>query len=277
MPRGLKLSSYTSVLTSPIHLLLTANETQRSRDLLLGIPALTSVAAIFLLLGAGQATEARLSQRYFDKATNAYREQRFDEAELLLKRILQRGDAKLNEAQYLMAELLNDIGQTERAAHLFTILAPDDRKGNPAAHRRVAVRLSESVEPEDIKRLHWHLTAADGQTTAPMQMAWGRYSLLIGDFPQAKDYFKNAAEDLPQLWQALGEIELRLGQPDKAQSSFEKANRYLATTLNTTPTDNQVRINHAIVLSKLGRLVEAGQVLRVHFTTAEKVHFWHEI
>lgn len=264
-PRTLTLNYYLSPITSLLKLFVAGSEKQRIKDLVLGVPALLGFIAFLVLAGRAQSMAGGLSVKYFDNASKAYIAKDYNQAELLLTRVIQRNEAKVGEAQYLMAELLNQEGQTARASQLFELLAPETRRGNPNAHRRLAVLLSEAISSEsssnDIKRLAWHLKCANRQESPSMQMASGRYALLTGDLAAARDHFRAAVEEYPLLWQALGEIEMRLGNQESASLSFNYASENLENKLKKDPLNSQIRINYAVTLSKLGRLDEARATL----------------
>ena len=237
----------------------------RVRDLLLGIPALTGAIAAALLVGKSQIQESSLTMSYFKEAQRAIMEKDHPRAELLLGRVLQRGDGRLSDAEYLMAVLFDEMGQKDRAAALFRKIAPDESRGNPDAHRRLAMILANQTtfrsDPADIKRLYWHLTAAKEDGTPEMALAWGQYSLAVGDLNSARKYLEVAVKAFPEIWQTLGVIEVTAGNSDIATSHFQRSAEHLSEKLRNDPKDESSRVDYAQVLMKLGRLDEARIIL----------------
>jgi tetratricopeptide (TPR) repeat protein len=165
-----------------------------------------------------------------------------------------------------MAVLLDESGQKKRAAELFAMLAPDDRRGNSDAHRRLAGILSDHITPHsdaaDVKRLYWHLTMATDSTSPQISVAWGRYYIAIGDLKSAKTYFQKAVERFPALWKAVGAIEMKLGNRVAAENSFQRSSAYLAEKLEADPKRERIRADYAEVLIMQGRLDEAEIALK---------------
>ena len=263
--RFLSLDFYWKIIAFPIHWLMANWKQHRFRDLMLGIPAIAGIIAAAVLFGAGQIQERSLTTSYFNAAQRAIVEKDFPLAELLLGRVLQRGDGRVSDAQYLLAVLFDELGQKERAAALLRIIAPDDSKGNQDAHRRLAIILANQTtfqsNPADIKRLYWHLTAAKGDGTPEMELAWGQYSLAVGDLTSARRHLEVAVKAFPEIWQTLGVIEVAVGNNDIATAHFQRSAEHLSEKLRNDPKDESSRVDYAQVLMKLGRLDEARIIL----------------
>ena len=265
-PKVLTFQYYWSIITFPFQWLFENWKNQRLRDLLLGLPAVAGLIGIPVLLADLQVQEQALSTDYYSEAQAAVSSKDYPRAELLLTRVLNRGSSSVvSDARFLMAVLMEETDRKDRAKELFRMLAPDDSRGNRAAHRRMAFLLSNDIsyqsDPADIKRLHWHLTSSDTDESPEMAMAWGRYSLAIRDLKAAQAYFEKAVDRFPELWQTLGLIETQTGQTVAAVSSFQRSTEYLQKKLDESPEDDRIRINYADVLMKLGRLDEARLLL----------------
>ena len=266
MPKVLTFQYYWSIITFPFQWVFENWKNQRLRDLLLGLPAVAGLIGIPVLLADLQVQEQALSTDYYREAQAAVSSKDYPRAELLLTRVLNRGSSSVvSDARFLMAVLMEETDRKDRAKELFRMLAPDDSRGNRAAHRRMAFLLSNDIsyqsDPDDIKRLHWHLTSSDTDESPEMAMAWGRYSLAIRDLKAAQAYFEKAVDRFPELWQTLGMIETQTGQTVAAVSSFQRSTAYLQKKLDENPEDDRIRINYADVLMKLGRLDEARLLL----------------
>ena len=157
LPKLFTFGFYWSLLAFPFKWLFNCWQKQRLRDLVMGIPAIAGLIFISILVGKARLAESSLSQEYFNEAQQAIAQKHHPRAQMLLSRVLNRKDTRLSDAQFSLAVLLDETGQKHRASELFRILAPDDRRGNRAAHRRLAMILAEqsSVEsnPLEVKRL----------------------------------------------------------------------------------------------------------------------------
>lgn len=265
-PAVLSFRFYWAILDIPFQWLINNWRERRLRDLLYGTPAILGIMAIPLCLARLEIQERSLSQTYFTAAEVAFQAKDFPRAELLLTRVLNRPQgSETSDARFLMAVLMEETERKERATELFRMLAPDDKRGHRASHRRIAMLLANDIDagssPIDIQRLHWHLLSSDADKSPEMALAWGRYSLAILDLEAAHRYFKIATDRYPELWQTLGAIEFQTGNTNAAISSFERSSVYLHEQLDQDPNDERIRINYAEVLMKLGRLDDARLVL----------------
>ena len=264
-PKFLTIQFGFAILTAPFRHVAANWKNQRIRDFILGIPALVASLLVMVLLGRAQLQEKALSPAYLASAKQALLEKNFPYAELLLNRVLQRKDSVLSEARYSMAVLLEEVGETKRASELFAVLAPDDGRGNPNAHRRLAIILANGISakssPEDIRRLYWHLNASNDTKSPNLSMAWGRYSLATGDLASALHFFRQSVDEFPELLQILGALELQSGNNLAATTHFQRSSKYLDNRLRNSPSDDETRIAYAQVLMKIGQFDEARVVL----------------
>lgn len=265
MPKMLTFGFYWSLIVIPFLWLGENWRHQRARDFLLGIPAVLGILALLAVAGQTQIQNSSLSASYYLAAEDSIARKNYDYAELLLRRVLKRGDANYSDAQYAMAILLDETGEKERASQLFALLAPDDSRGNADAHRHLAMILADDItrhsDPEDIKRLYWHLSAPGVDDSPSMAMAWGKYYLAIQDIKTAKRYFEQAVDSFPELWQTLGIIEAATGKSAAAMTSYRKSSEYLSEKLGKDPESQRVRVDYAQVLINLGKLDDASAVL----------------
>jgi tetratricopeptide (TPR) repeat protein len=237
----------------------------RWKHLLLGLPALLVVVGTSYVFGRTYMNQRAVAERYYQAALAARDAGDHDKAYLCLERVLAEDSALKKQAQYEMAVLIEDSGQIERAAALFQTLAPDDSVGNPAAHRRFAIILSNKMNPntsiDEIERWHWHLKNALDKKSPAMSMAWGRYHLMTGDFKQASEFFESASSEFPQLYQVIGDLNARLGRREASLGAYTKAVGYLQTQSQANPADAETRINHAQCLMRLGEFGLARKAL----------------
>jgi tetratricopeptide (TPR) repeat protein len=264
-PRFLTFGYYWNLLTLPFFWALANWRQRRFRDFVFGLPAIVAVCIVFWAVASLRIQEQTLSKRYFDQAELALTSKDLESANLFLEKVLQRRDTQFESAQLLLAAVLNESGEVDRAAALLKDLAPDDRRGNPGAHRRLAMILANETSyessPEQIRRLLWHLTAAGDDGSPQMSLAWGQYSLAIGDFDSARRQLEFAAQTFPEIWKTLAGIELAAGRVEKAEENYQRAADYLSERMQLNPNDEANRTDYAQVLMKLGRLNEARMVL----------------
>ena len=238
-PAMLTTRFYWKIFTFPFLWLVQNWRQKRLRDLLMGIPALVGIVGIPVCFAKLQIQEQSLSHEYLNDAQAAVDAKEYPRAELLLTRVLHRPGTVVNDARFLMAVLMEETDRKDRAAELFHMLAPDDRRGNPAAHRRMAMLLANGVDyrsdPLEIKRLQWHLVSAETDHSPEMALAWGRYSLAIQDLKAAERHFKEAVGRFPELWQTLGAIESQTGKTASAVASFQRSSDYLQKELDKNP------------------------------------------
>lgn len=235
------------------------------RDLMLGMPALLGLLTTGALVLVATIQDQSLSQEYLLAARQAGKQQDYERAEFLMTRVLQRGGREEAEAQFEMAMLLDDLGQKQRAAQLFRLLAPDNQRAPREVHRRMALILAEQVHPgsdaKALQRFHWHLTGAADETSPHMALAWGRYCLAVSDLSSARRYMGVAVAEFPQLWKTLAVLDYRLDDRESALNSCEQAARYLSAALAADPRNDSLRADYVEVLMMRGRLNEAATVL----------------
>lgn len=265
IPRLLTIDFYWTILTWPFATAFKAWQQGRIRNLLLGLPALVALVAIAWFSASSRLQARGISADYWVKAQQAISQKQYAQAQLLLSRILQEDGGHIQDARHAMAVIFEEVGQEDRAAALFRMLAPDDKQGYPDAHRRLAILtssdISQNSSPEDLKRFHWHLKAAKEDKSAGMALAWGRYSLATRDLENARRYFRQAVEQYPELLVTLAQVETVTGNTDSAVSTYEQAADHLSNQLKQTPTESMTRLEYAQVLMRLGRFDEAKIIL----------------
>ncbi len=265
LPRIFTFRFYWTIACFPFTWLRQSWKKQRTRDLLLGLPAVMIFAGILYLHIQTRTQKQALTAGYFTAAQVAISAKDFTTAEFLLRRVLDQGDTRVSDARYSMAVVLDETGRTKRASKLFQMLAPDDSLGNRKAHRRLALILSNQLSPDSspeyLRKTQWHLKASGKDSSPEFAIAWGRYYLTIGDAESAKPYLRMAVEKFPELWQVLAKVELTTGDVETSVISFQKASNHLRKQLVQTPHDVSVRSNYANILMKLGQFEDSRLVL----------------
>lgn len=264
-PIWLYPSFWFAVLGFPFRWFLGAWHERRLKHFLLGLPALTCLFAGGFLIHRIRQVDTTIANTYWDRAQQAILAKDYARAEMLLDRILQEDKARVEDARYALAVVFEETGNTERAEALFNALAPDDRRGFRDAHKRLSLILSDTINDQstetELNRLKWHLDASADEESARMAVAWGRYSVAIGDLESARRFLEIAAVEFPELWATLGQVHSQLGNSELALASYEKAAAYLSGEMASRPDDRMVRVDYALVLMRSLKLDEARGVL----------------
>ncbi len=263
------LGFFWSLFLFPYTWLRAASGDRRWRDLFYGIPGLIAIVASAYLMQCFSQQAITLSQIYWRAAQVSLAEKKYDQAEMFLDRVLHENGPHTRDARYDLAMLLEETGRQSRAEVIFASLAPDNARGYPEAHLRLALILSESITdksaPAELDRLRWHLRAAPDQTSPELSLAWGRFYVAIRDLSAALGHLEKAAAKFPELWATIGEINIRLGSSDRALVAFNRAGKYFTSQLkNTTEGGAKIRStreDYATVLIRMGKLDEAKVVL----------------
>jgi tetratricopeptide (TPR) repeat protein len=265
IPVWLTPNFYWAVFAFPFRWFFAAWHDRRLRNLIWGIPCIVMMVFLAFVFHWIRQQSVGLGSLYWDSARAALAEKNYAQAEMLLDRILQHNRTNVEDARYGLATVFEETGNTARAELIFNALAPDGRRGYRDAHRRLVMILADAINdqstPEEIARLKWHLDVAADEESARMALAWGRYAIATQDLELARKYLEIAAVEFPELWITLGEVNTRLGNTEKALSSYEKATQYLAGQLEGKQDDRLTRVDYATVLMRLGRLDEARVVL----------------
>ncbi len=265
LPAVLTFDFYWEIVAWPFKTVFTAWQQARVRNLLLGLPALLAVAGLVWFSASSRLQASAISSSYWVKAGAAMSAKDYASAQILLNRILEENSGHREDALHALAILFEDVGQTDRAAALFRLLAPEGKQGYSNAHRRLAILTSSKINsqssPNDLKAFAWHLQAAHDDTSAEMAVAWGRYCLATRDIDGARKFFRLAVEQHPELLTTLGQIEAATGNTDAAVSNYEKASEYLSVHLRSNPADYMKRIDYAQVMMRLGKFDIAKIIL----------------
>ncbi|MBL4885653.1 MAG: hypothetical protein JKY95_14115, partial [Planctomycetaceae bacterium] len=130
---------------------------RRTRDLILGIPAILVLTAV-----AGLSAEVWIKTRamnpiYLTKGHQAMDREEYNVAEVFFQRILDNSDSNISQAEFGLGEVFEETEREERAQWLFRKLAPDAKRGYGPAHRKRAVWLAEKItsksDSEEIRKL----------------------------------------------------------------------------------------------------------------------------
>ena len=240
---------------------------RRTRDLILGIPAILVLTAV-----AGLSAEVWIKTRamnpiYLTKGHQAMDREEYNVAEVFFQRILDNSDSNISQAEFGLGEVFEETEREERAQWLFRKLAPDAKRGYGPAHRKRAVWLAEKItsksDSEEIRKLRWHLSHANEQRTPTMARAWSAYYLALNQTQPAIEWLEKAVSEYPELGLLLGQLYLNRQDIEAARSTYTAASNFLRKRLDKDPENVAVRVTFANTLLKLGVLGECEAVLEV--------------
>lgn len=280
IPRLLSFDFYWQIFTWPFGVLITGWQAGRIRNLMLGLPAILGMVIVGYL--GGKCASANVASKYWAWAQADLTNKNYPKAQLELDRIIKENLAHVEDARFAQAMMYDELGETERAAALFGVLAPDNSLGFPEAHRRLALLLSREItngsSKNDLERLHWHLKSGRLDSTPGMALAWGRYSIAVRDLVSARKYFRIAVNEHAEVWKLLGDIEAAFGNEDAARTGYAEASNYLSNEIRNNPGNNQARVDYADALVRLGRLNEAKVLIEEGQRIApEEEATWNQI
>lgn len=204
---------------------------------------------------------------YWRDARRAIAQENYAKAEVLLQRIINDSPARDKEAEFALGQVFEETGREQRAVWLFRKLAPDDTKGLPAAHRKLAVELANGITSnstsEEIRTLRWHLANADQQNSPTMARAWAAYYLALNQAGPAIESLERAVSEFPELSLLLGNLYLGRQDLNAARTSYQHASQFLKSRLEKDPENSAIRVTFANTLLKLGEFDECQAVLEI--------------
>lgn len=234
---------------------------RRLTNLLWSLPAVLAIIVVALAFHRLRLQARSISHIYWQDAKVAMKAKDFTRAEMLLDRVLFENGAYMNEAKHDLFQVLSESGRKDQAQLLVKSLAPDDSTGTPELHQQMAILLAETASTKssakELSVLHHHLKSAGEKASAQLDLAWGRYYIAVRDLPSARKYLESAAAEFPQLWSAVGDISLRLGDMQGAAAGFDQAHQHLAQQLKESgPDARDVRKDFVGILMAQSRIVE---------------------
>ena len=243
------LSVLAKILLAPLELWAAVFQKQKySRTLLFVL-----VPSCCLLFGwAGFAWFGFQNQKAIgalrSQATAALEENDFAEAVGCFEQ-LEVAEAVLTpKEQFLWAQALVQINQSDRANELLHQLAPSPgpQTGYPLAHQFAAVSLVRTHQQPysaEVKRLlKWHLDAGGVSDSPDMSFARAQYFIAVEQLEPAIEAMEAAAQAKPELNLNLALLYKQNGQPKQEQAALLVAQEKFETRLQVNSADHQARI-----------------------------------
>ncbi|TWT80119.1 Tetratricopeptide repeat protein [Planctomycetes bacterium CA13] len=236
------------------------------RDLLLGVPAVLLLGGFFVATAMGNVRQSTNAQRYWSRGVQLLEKGEPESAQLLLRKALLGDNINRNEVIFSLARSYEQLGDANRSGALMESLASVNRVGYPAAHRYLAIRTANQVaatkQAPNLKDWYWHLSHADQVDSADLAKSWGFYYLVGGDLEKSAEYFRRAAEEQPELWLQVAELEARMNDMDAVRATLATARRQLERQFTRNPGDSKNRLLYATTLFYMGELPDAERLLK---------------
>ncbi len=237
--------------------------------LLRGLPAFAVATACVAAIGVGwglQVPNGTLVAFYSQVAEDAFRQQRFSEAECLMRKlaVLDRANPQLLYGLALVAEKSGDL---VRARRLMEAIAPRHQAGYAAAHDWLAndmFRRLEKLAPEDLKLLRYHLARAieaDPENGSAHAMI-GKLCFAEGRLNEAAAHTSLAAKQNPDLLLPLARIHVLRRDKSSAKQAGEQARDHFRKLVESQPKNVESRLNWAMCENLLGEHAMTVEVLR---------------
>jgi tetratricopeptide (TPR) repeat protein len=231
-----------------------------------GLPAVL----IGLMIALGLALHAfygdRILMRYVSRVQGAFRGENYEEGRKYGVRMIEDSRQDRDERTFLFALLIGLRGEKEASNSILDQLAPDDREGLADAHRARAFEIArdintQSLDPEAIEALRWHLSHSGETNTEQMHHLWSIYYRADGQLDLAEASLREASQLNPVFSVAYSDFLMELGKKDLAERALNDAVRTFAGKLNENPLSKPIRLQLVVALNRLKRSEDAERVL----------------
>lgn len=237
------------------------------RRCLMSLPAVAVLAVFSGLLGRALYSADRVSSQYRLAARQAVASEDLAKAKFYYSRLVGAGDQGSPQDQMNWISILIASGDQESALAQLDQLAPENEIGFEPAHREKAkylvsqVEQSQQVDPDLVKRLHWHLRQGARDSSAESDLLWAKYHFRLEQTDQALRRLESAAVRQPDLWLQIATLQRQLGRPDDASRSLSRAERHARNILDRDPLDVNRRLQLADALNQQDRFQEVGSLM----------------
>lgn len=181
-------------------------------------------------------------------------------------RKLERLDGSSPETAFAKARLAELLGHAEQSEKLMHDLAPEDRRGYPAAHYWVARRLGRRWQEADVPqtaRLMHHLRQAAACPTARLQAQIWLAQLLArqGNRAEAARHLEAVVPDRPDMRLPLSALYRDMGDTYRAREHRERAVEHFRRQVERHSGDAGSRVLWAQAEGLGGNFVQAERIL----------------
>jgi tetratricopeptide (TPR) repeat protein len=243
-----------------------SGQRRRVRDLLWGFPALLLFVAFMAATAMGHVQQVGSGQKYWIAGERQLAAGNPEVAQIFLQKALLSDKVNRHDVMFSLAQSYEAAEQFDRADALMGNLAAVGTAGYPAAHRYLAIRTSqlaaETKTVPNMQEWQWHLSHADQVQSTDLQKAWGLYFLVGNDLENAAIHFRKAAEQEPQLWLQVAELEARMNDMEAVRRTLATARQRLEQQFRREPNNADNRLLYATSLFYIGELPDAERLLK---------------
>jgi tetratricopeptide (TPR) repeat protein len=231
-----------------------------------GLPAALFGLVIVLGLALHVFYGERILLRYVSRVQGAFRGENYEEGRKYGVRMLEDSRQDRDERTFLFALLIGLKGEKEVSNSILGQLAPDDREGLADAHRARAFEIArdintQSLDPEAIEALRWHLSHSGEINTEQMHHLWSIYYRADGQLDRAEASLRKASQLNPAFSIAYSDFLMERGKKDLSEKALTDAARTFAGKLNENPLSKPIRLQLVVALNRLKRSEDAEKVL----------------
>ena len=239
--------------------------TERRRMLLWGLPAVICMAMVLTGIIYIWFNNETIKGRYFQRMQEAIANKDFNLASVLAERVIQQSSEVDPMMRLRYAMILSEKGDHYKAIAIIDDLAPDDKIGFAGAHQHKAARLGEELQTrqdtEKLKKFRWHLDHANMQSSEQFETLWALYYSIVDQNDKVIEHLERASRSNPSHLIKLSEIYHKNGNFVGAERTLVSAEAIFDKKLRDDPFAKAVRLQLALIKSKLRRVEEAEQIL----------------
>ena len=162
---------------------------------------------------------------------------------------------------------LSRLGEASQSLEILNSLAPGPGKETPGygpAHEILAISIAAKLndpDPLTLRVLRWHLGCSGDSRSAPINNAWAKYYLAVGDHQKALEHLKLAAEIHPEYLLMVAEIYRVQGNELAHKSALEDAAEIFNGLLAADEKSTKIRAAYSKILFELGQFKNAERIL----------------
>lgn len=229
------------------------------------VPTLIAFFIIFFVVSRVFVQKGDIQREYRNVLSKSLIAGDFEYAKTICYRLITWETPPRQNDRLNLAICMLQTGEIERGNQILDDLAPNDSVGYAPAHRLKAIiigsRLSQTQDPKLLSPLYFHLTNAKDTKSEQIQSVFGTYYIESKQPLKAIEYLKLAAKKNPIHYLRLASIYGSNNEPANRQQMLREAAEAFQKVLEDQPTNHEVRIQLATVLSNLERKEEAEATL----------------
>lgn len=241
-----------------------------------GVPALLLVIVLVVLLWRNQNIDTDAVARRYSKATqDAIKAKEYDQAELLLRKLLKL-QPKDPSHKYFLAICWENKGNEHRAASIISQIAPHDTNGYAPAHYWMARKLMAKNDIRQTDRrtaqaIEHHLKASlkDTRVQNSVQMNLAQLYASQREYDKAIAAYEQLKKRGPRYWPTLSMLYTSAGKTTQAERAAEQALKDLTKRSKQQPENIAISFMRAEAAASLKKFPEALESLLTGLKLAE--------